>query len=92
MIYSSDLGSALQEFFISIWERFFGRYFLSVSGNASTRSPVWGWGSWAVGAVYPFLLSLKGIIWMDEHGVLVLYEMRSDHHNAAFAVTTIRIA
>jgi len=50
----------------------------SVSGKASTRSPVWGWVSWAVGAVYPFLLSLKGIIWMDEHGVLVLYEMRSE--------------
>jgi len=82
--------------FTGILHFYLGKVFwaliFSVSGKASTRSPVWGWGSWAVGAVYPFLLSLKGIIWMDEHGVLVLYEMRSDHHNAAFAVTTIRIA
>ena len=55
VVYSSDLGSALEE-----CSFLFGKGLLGVFLWTSTRCPVWrGWGSLAVGALYPFLLSLK---------------------------------
>jgi hypothetical protein len=77
VVYSSDLRSALEEFFISVGKGLFGVLF-PVFGTASTRCLVWGLGELGSGCYIPVLAFNWGVLGrgMDKDWRLGLYEMR----------------
>jgi hypothetical protein len=91
VVYSSDLRSALEEFFIVTWERSSGRFSFLCLARPARGVRYGAWGSWAVGCYIPVLAFNWGVLGqgMDQD-----WRLGSvwDYRISTFAVRMMRIA